>query len=103
MKNILGLSFAVAVLLADSANAHKLSQRHRLQNRAFERSHQREQGIFDKMVELATAEDKVESEKHEATMRKKRQLEDAEKEHDKAVQEEEEEEEKHQQDLEEQR
>ena len=54
-----------------------------------------QQGLFDKMIELATAEDKVAAEKHEATLRKQKQLEEAEKEHEKAVKEEEEEEEKH--------
>lgn len=34
------------------------------------------------MIELATAEDKVAVERHEATERKKKQLEEAEKEHD---------------------
>jgi len=53
------------------------------------------------MIELATAEDQVQVQKHEATERKKRQLVDAEKEHDQAVKEEEEEEEKHQEELEE--
>lgn len=55
------------------------------------------------MIELATAEDKQSAEKHEATMRKQRQLEDAEKEHAQAVKEEEEEDEKHEQEIEEQR
>ena len=67
MKSLLGISLAV-MLLTDSVSAHKLSQRHKLQNKNQMRSNQ--QGIFDKMIELATAEDKVSSEKHEASMRK---------------------------------
>ena len=94
------LSMSVALLAVSSVDGHRLSQRHRMMNRVH--SAQKEMGIFDKMVELATAEDKVEAEKHEASKRKEQQLIDAEKEHEKLVKEEEEEEEKHQQEIEEQ-
>lgn len=47
------------------------------------------------MIELATAEDKAVEEKHEATIRKQKQLQDAELEHEKMVKGEEEEEERH--------
>jgi len=62
---LLSISLA-ALLLIDQASSHKLDQRHRLQ----QKSHLRTHGIFDKMIELATAEDKVAEERHEATMRK---------------------------------
>lgn len=68
MKKILGISVAVMMLVTDSASAHKLDMGHKLQNRSNVRSHQ--QGIFDKMIELATAEDKIGEEKHTATVRK---------------------------------
>ena len=98
MKSILRMSAAV-LLLTSSVSGHQLSQRHRMQNRM----HTNQQGIFDKMIELATAEDKVSADKHEATVRKQRQLEDAEKEHERLVKEEEEENEKEQQEIEEQK
>jgi hypothetical protein len=53
------------------------------------------------MIELATAEDTVEAEKHKGTVRKQKQLAEAEKEHDRLVKEEEEEDEKAQQEIEE--
>ena len=54
------------------------------------------------MIEMATSEDKEVEEKHAATLRKKKQLEDAEKEHERLVKEEEEEEEAEQAKKEEQ-
>ena len=79
-------SVATLMLVASSVSAHRLTSSN---NQAIA-----QRGIFSKMIELATAEDKVKMEQHEATERKKRQLEEAEAEHDKAVKEEEEEEEK---------
>ena len=46
-------------------------------------------GIFGKMIEMSTAGETEEKEKHEASLRKKKQLEEAEKEHDRLVAEEE--------------
>ena len=97
MKSILRMT--VAVMLLTEASTHKLSQRHRMQNRV----HSNQQGIFDKMIELATADDKVSADKHEASVRKEKQLAAAEKEHDQLVKEEEQEEEKEQQEIEDQK
>lgn len=53
------------------------------------------------MIDLATSDDKEAADKHEGTLRKQRQLADAEKEHDKLVQEEADEDEKEQKEAEE--
>lgn len=80
------------MLLTQTASAHKLNQHNRLRTN--------QQGIFDKMIEMATAEDKSAEDKHTATLRKQNQLVEAEKEHDVLVKEEEEEDQKHQEEIE---
>ena len=70
------------VLFIGDADAHRLGHK----------SEQR--GIFSKMIELATSEDKAEAEHKEAVERKKQQLVEAEKDYQKWVKEEEEENEK---------
>lgn len=61
MKKFLGISAAVLMLI-DSSSAHRLDQKHKLMNQI--RVQSRSQGLFDKMIELATAEDKVAEERH---------------------------------------
>ena len=55
-------SVATLMLVASSVSAHRLNSRN---HQAVE-----QRGIFSKMIELATAEDKVKAEVHEATKRK---------------------------------
>ena len=85
---------ALTLLSSPGVECHKLTQ--------YFKQQQAQQGIFSKMIELATTEDKAEMERKEAVERKKRQLEEAEIEHEKLVKEEEEEEEKERQLKEEQ-
>ena len=82
MKSKIGVVVALFLLVNNNdVSAHKLAthQRHQALN----------QGIFSKMIEQATAEDRLAAERHEATMRKQKQLEEAEKEHERLVAEEE--------------
>ena len=82
MKSI--ISFAVIALLGTSS-AIKIAGRNEITVL------QRSNGIFSSMIKEAEEEQKIDDEITDARARKKKQLEEAEKEHDQAVKEEEEE------------
>ena len=66
-------------LLCNSAEGVHISTNHKLEHQL------RGQGIFGRMIEQAVAPERLAEERHEATERKKKQLEDAQKDYDKSV------------------
>lgn len=82
MKSKIGAVVALLMLASNNeVNAHRLSAQHRQMAES--------SGIFGKMIEQATAGERLEKEKHEASLRKQQQLAEAEKEHERLVAEEE--------------
>jgi hypothetical protein len=75
MRYTIATAFAIALLTTESAQAIKLHNHHK----------SAEHGIFGKMIAIEEAKTAEEDDLAAAKERKKKQLEDAEKEHEKLV------------------
>lgn len=73
MKSKTLLSCAVLALLQSPTSALTVQQ------------NLNQRGIFSKMIEMAQSDDVIAKERHEATLRKQKQLEEAEREHERLV------------------
>ena len=60
-----------------------------IQGQVAEKHQHRAEGIFGRMIDQVTAPERVEKERHEATLRKKHQIDEAEKEYQEQVRQEE--------------